>query len=93
MLYEVITGTLISWIMPDGDTRWLAVEAFGIDGEPGSSAHFYTDVTEKLRLRQERDALASELQSQSLYDASLVVITSYSIHYTKLYERASSRGD
>jgi len=69
-------GTLISWIMPDGDTRWLAVEAFGIDGEPGSSARFYTDVTEKLRLRQERDVLASELQSQSLYDASLVSLFS-----------------
>jgi GGDEF domain-containing protein len=64
-------GTLINWIMPDGDTRWLALEIREIDGEPGSSARFYLDVTEKLRLRQERDALTRELQAQSLYDASL----------------------
>jgi len=64
-------GTVISWILPDGDTRWLALDSFEIDGEPGCSAHFYMDVTEKLRLRQERDALASELQAQSLYDASV----------------------
>jgi diguanylate cyclase (GGDEF)-like protein len=64
-------GTLINWIMPDGDTRWLALQAFEIDGAPGSSVRFYLDVTEKLRLKQERDALARELQAQSLYDASL----------------------
>ncbi len=64
-------ATLINWIMPDGDTRWLAQETFEIDDEPGSSARFYLDVTEKLRLRQERDALAREIQEHSLYDASL----------------------
>jgi len=64
-------GTLINWIMPDGDTRWLALETFEVTGEPGISARCYLDVTEKLRLRQERDALARELQAQSLYDASL----------------------
>jgi len=64
-------GTLINWIMPDGDARWLALETFEIDDEPGSSARFYLDVTEKLRLKQERDTLARELQAQSLYDASL----------------------
>jgi diguanylate cyclase (GGDEF)-like protein len=69
-------GTLINWIMPDGDTRWLALETFEIDAEPGSSARFYLDVTEKLRFKQERDALASELQAQSLYDASLVSLFS-----------------
>ena len=64
-------GTLINWIMPDGDTRWLALQTFEIDDAPGSSVRFYLDVTEKLRLKQERDALARELQAQSLYDASL----------------------
>jgi diguanylate cyclase (GGDEF)-like protein len=64
-------GTLINWIMPDGDTRWLALESFEIDAAPGSSARFYLDVTAKLRFKQERDALARELQVQSLYDASL----------------------
>lgn len=72
-LLEPLLGqaTLINWIMPDGDTRWLALETCEIDDEPGSSARFYLDVTEKLRLRQERDALTRELQGQSLYDASL----------------------
>jgi GGDEF domain-containing protein len=64
-------ATLINWIMPDGDSRWLALETFMIEGEPGSSVRFYLDVTEKLRLKQERDALGRELQAQSLYDASL----------------------
>jgi GGDEF domain-containing protein len=64
-------GTLINWIMPDGDTRWLALDIFEIDAEPGSRARFYLDVTEKLRFKQERDALVRELQAQSLYDASL----------------------
>jgi GGDEF domain-containing protein len=64
-------SSLINWIMPDGDTRWLALQTFEINGEAGSSACFYLDVTEKLRLKQERDALARELQAQSLYDASM----------------------
>jgi GGDEF domain-containing protein len=69
-------GTLINWVMPDGDTRWLALQTFEIDDAPGSSVRFYLDVTEKLRLKQERDALARELQAQSLYDASLVSLFS-----------------
>jgi len=64
-------GTLINWIMPDGDTRWLALDIFECDAEPGSRARFYLDVTEKLRFKQERDALVRELQAQSLYDTSL----------------------
>ena len=64
-------GTLINWIMPDGDSRWLALQVFEIDDAPGSNVRFYLDVTEKLRLKQERDTLARELQAQSLYDASL----------------------
>jgi GGDEF domain-containing protein len=64
-------GTLINWVMPDGDTRWLALEAFEIEEEPGSSVHFYLDVTEKLRLKQERDTLAGELKAQSLYDTRM----------------------
>jgi GGDEF domain-containing protein len=64
-------STLINWIMPDGDTRWLALDIYEIEAEPGSSARFYLDVTEKLRFKQERDALLLELQAQSLYDASL----------------------
>jgi len=62
-------GTLINWITPDGESRWLAVDCFDILDEPGGSARFFLDVTEKLRLRQERDALARELQEQSLYDS------------------------
>ena len=69
-------GTLINWIMPDGDTRWLELETFDIDDVPGGRARFYFDVTEKLRLKQERDALTRELQAQSLYDASLVSLFS-----------------
>jgi len=68
--------TLINWIMPDGDSRWLALETFMVDGDPGGSARFYLDVTEKLRLKQERDALDRELQAQSLYDASLASLLS-----------------
>lgn len=64
-------GTLINWIMPDGDSRWLALESYAIADMPGSSAHFYFDVTEKLRLKQERDSLARELQAQSLYDTGM----------------------
>jgi len=61
-------GTLINWIMPDGDERWLAVECTIMNG---FTARFYQDVTEKLRLRQERDVCARELQDQSLKDAKL----------------------
>jgi len=61
-------GTLINWIMPDGDERWLAVESTTMDG---FTARFYLDVTEKLRLKHERDTCTAELQDQSLKDAKL----------------------
>ena len=61
-------GTLISWVMPDGDERWLAVASVELES---CTARFYQDVTEKLRLRQERDSVSSELQNQSLHDATL----------------------
>mgnify|MGYP001826648167 CR=1 FL=1 len=41
-------GTVISWIMPDGDERWLAVDTVELED---CTARFYQDVTEKLRLR------------------------------------------
>jgi len=61
-------GTLVSWAMPDGDERWLAVETVTLEG---CTARFYQDVTEKLRLKQERDNCSAELQDQSLHDATL----------------------
>lgn len=61
-------GTLLSWVMPDGDERWLAVETVNLEG---CTARFYQDVTEKLRLKQERDSCSAELQEQSLHDATL----------------------
>lgn len=65
------TGTVIHWIMPDGDERWLAVEAFAIDTLPGVNARFYQDVTEKLRLKKERDVLQDALKKQALHDEQL----------------------
>ena len=65
------TGTLIHWVMPDGDERWLALESFAIDGSPGVNARFYQDVTEKLRLKKQRDALQAELRKQALNDEHL----------------------
>ena len=61
-------GTVISWVMPDGDERWLAVETVQLED---GTARFYRDVTEKLRLRHERDRCSTELQEQSLHDATL----------------------
>ncbi len=65
------TGTVIHWVMPDGDERWLAVESITIDESPQASARFYHDVTEKLRLKNERDALQAELKKQALNDEQL----------------------
>jgi diguanylate cyclase (GGDEF)-like protein len=65
------TGTVIHWIMPDGDERWLAVESIAIGEAPCISARFYEDVTEKLRLKRERDALQTELKQQALHDERL----------------------
>ena len=61
-------GTLINWIMPDGDERWLAVDTTLMNG---LTARFYQDVTEKLRLKNERDNCNEELKDQSLRDEQL----------------------
>ena len=65
------TGTVIHWVMPDGDERWLAVESIAMGEAPGVSARFYEDITEKLRLKNERDALQAELKKQALHDERL----------------------
>ena len=65
------SGTLVNWIMPDGDERWLAVESRPLTGSDGGTARFYVDVTEKLRLRKERDGLRAELKQLSLKDETL----------------------
>jgi len=62
------TGTVVNWIMPDGDERWLAVESCPIDHAPGVTARFYQDITDKLRLKKERDVLQDALKKQALYD-------------------------
>jgi diguanylate cyclase (GGDEF)-like protein len=64
-------GTLVNWILPDGDERWLAVESRPLAGMDGATARFYVDVTEKLRLRKERDGLRAELKQLSLKDETL----------------------
>jgi GGDEF domain-containing protein len=65
-------GTLVNWIMPDGDERWLAVETRPLAGTRGDgTARFYVDVTEKLRLRKERDGLREELKQCTLKDEIL----------------------
>jgi diguanylate cyclase (GGDEF)-like protein len=65
------SGTLVNWITPDGDERWLAVESRPLTGTDGGTARFYVDVTEKLRLRKERDGLRAELKQLSLKDETL----------------------
>jgi diguanylate cyclase (GGDEF)-like protein len=65
------SGTLVNWIMPDGDERWLTVESRPLTGTDGGTARFYVDVTEKLRLRKERDGLRAELKQLSLKDETL----------------------
>jgi GGDEF domain-containing protein len=57
--------------MPDGDERWLAVESRSLTGTEVGTARFYVDVTEKLRLRKERDGLRAELKQLSLKDETL----------------------
>jgi len=61
----------ISWIMPDGDQRWLSTESVVLDESPAITACYYQDVTEKLRLKNERDGLQAELARQALHDALL----------------------
>lgn len=65
------SGTLVNWIQPDGDERWLAVESQPLADIQGGTARFYIDVTEKLRLRKERDALRAELKQHALKDETL----------------------
>ena len=65
------TSTVVNWIMPGGDERWLAIEVAELADLPDIQARFYTDVTEKLRLRHERDALQQQLDDQVLYDARI----------------------
>ena len=69
-------GTVINWIMPDGDERWLAVSLTTLKEAPGLTARFYTDVTEKLRLKQQRDSLQTRLAEESLRDDSLTSLLS-----------------
>lgn len=69
-------GTLVNWIMPDGDQRWLAVETVILGDIPGSSVRFYTDITEKLQLRKERDTLVENLRKQALRDEQLTGLLS-----------------
>ena len=64
-------GTVVNWIMPDGDERWLTVETCTVDTTPGMTARFYQDVTEKLRLKNERDSLQATLKEQALRDEQL----------------------
>ena len=69
-------GTVINWIMPDGDERWLAVSTTTLEEAPGLTARFYTDVTEKLRLKQQRDSLQTRLAEESLKDGVLTSLLS-----------------
>ena len=64
-------ASVINWIMPDGDERWLAVESSTIDAAPGLTVRFYQDVTEKLRLKKEREALQKALKQQAIKDEQL----------------------
>ncbi|MDX2456763.1 MAG: diguanylate cyclase [Gammaproteobacteria bacterium] len=64
-------GTLLNWIMPDGDERWLAVDTTSIEDAPGITARFFTDITAKLRLKKERDALQVKLGEQAIKDEQL----------------------
>ena len=65
------TSSVINWIMPGGDERWLAIEAMELAELPDTQVRFFTDVTEKLRLRHERDALQKQLADQVLYDSRI----------------------
>ena len=67
---------IINWIMPDGDERWLAIETARIDDMPGVSARFFTDITEKQRLKNQRDALQLQLAEQAIKDAQLTSLLS-----------------
>ena len=68
-------GSIINWVTPDGDEHWLGLETVAV-GDAGATARFYLDITEKLRLKKERDALATELSEQSLKDERLTSLLS-----------------
>jgi len=61
----------ISWIMPDGDARQLHADPVVLEETTKTTAYFYQDVTETLRLRQQRDQLQAELGKLSLHDDEL----------------------
>jgi GGDEF domain-containing protein len=69
-------STVVHWIMNDGSERWLAVEVHAVDDSPGSKVRFYIDITEQLRLRNERDALAAELRDSALHDSDFTSMLS-----------------
>ncbi len=69
-------STVVNWIMPDGTERWLAVETFAVEGTPALRVRFYLDITEQLRLRNERDALAVELRKSALHDQEIISMRS-----------------
>ena len=76
-------GTVTSWIMPDGDERWLAIESAPLEDAPGITVRFFTDITEKLRLKKERDALQARLREQSIKDEQLPSLLSrYGIQHS-----------
>ena len=68
-------GSIINWVTPDGDEHWLSLETVAV-GNSGTNARFYLDITEKLRLKKERDTLATELSEQSLNDERLTSLLS-----------------
>jgi len=68
--------SVLNWTLPDGSECWLAIETVAITGRPGEVAHFYLDITGKLRLKKERDTLASQLKAQSLRDTRLTGLLS-----------------
>ena len=69
-------NSVINWTMPDGTECWLAIETVAIKDRPGAVAHFYLDITGKLRLKKERDTLASQLRQQALHDTRLAGLLS-----------------
>jgi GGDEF domain-containing protein len=69
-------ASVINWIMPDGDERWLAVSITAVAETSGLSARFYTDVTEKLRFKKERDSLQTRFAEESLKDGLLTSLLS-----------------
>jgi GGDEF domain-containing protein len=69
-------GDVVQWIMPDGSERWLAIRHLEIEAAAGQAVRFYEDVTEPLRLRRERDDLATELRASTLRDGEFISLLS-----------------